>query len=48
MQADLVSVHGSQFGRLDPYDAPESSKIGLVNEKTLLTEEDELLCMRSS
>ena len=41
VQADLVSVHGSQFGRLDPYDAPESSKIGLVNEKTLLTEEDE-------
>lgn len=41
VQSELVSVHGSQFGRLDPYDAPESSKIGLVNEKTLLTEEDE-------
>lgn len=38
---ELVSVQATQFGRLDPYDSPESQKIGLVHERTLLTKETE-------
>lgn len=37
----LISVHGLQFGRLDPYDSPESSKIGKVHHRTILAREDE-------
>lgn len=39
VSSDLVSVQATQFGRLDPYDSPESGKIGLVHERTLLTKE---------
>lgn len=37
----LISVHGLQFGRLDPYDSPESNKIGKVHHRTILAKEDE-------
>lgn len=37
----LISVHGLQFGRLDPYDSPESGKIGKVHHRTILAREDD-------
>jgi DNA-directed RNA polymerase beta subunit/DNA-directed RNA polymerase beta' subunit len=37
----LIGVHGLEFGRLDPYDSPESGKIGIVHHRTLLAKEDE-------
>lgn len=36
----LISVQDLQNGRLDPIDSPESSKIGIVHHRTLLTKED--------
>lgn len=36
----LVSVQDLQNGRLDPIDSPESSKIGIVHHRTILTKED--------
>lgn len=36
----LIGVHGLQFGRLDPYDSPESGKIGKVHHRTMLAKED--------
>lgn len=37
----LIGVHGLQFGRLDPYDSPESGKIGKVHHRTMLATEDD-------
>lgn len=37
---DMRNVQDTQQGRLDPFDAPESSKIGLVHHKTLLADTD--------
>lgn len=37
----LIGVHSLQFGRLDPYDSPESGKIGKVHHRTILAKEDE-------
>lgn len=37
----LVSVQDLQNGRLDPVDSPESSKIGIVHHRTILTKEDD-------
>ena len=36
----LVSVQDLQNGRLDPIDSPESSKIGIVHHRTILTKDD--------
>lgn len=36
----VIGVHGLQFGRLDPYDSPESGKIGKVHHRTILARED--------
>lgn len=36
----LISVQDLQNGRLDPIDSPESSKIGIVHHRTVLTKED--------
>lgn len=37
----LVSVQDLQNGRLDPIDSPESSKIGIVHHRTILTKNDD-------
>lgn len=37
----LVSVQDLQNGRLDPIDSPESSKIGIVHHRTILTKDDD-------
>ena len=38
---DLRKVQDTQLGRTDPIDSPESSKIGLVHERTLMSKETE-------
>lgn len=38
---DLVSVQDLQEGRLDPFDVPESDKVGIVHHKTMLSKTDE-------
>lgn len=38
---EMISVQDTQEGRLDSFDSPESAKIGIVHNKTLLAELDE-------
>lgn len=38
---DMRNVQLTQEGRLDPFDSPESAKIGLVHHKTLLADTNE-------
>ncbi len=38
---EMVAVQDTQEGRLDPFDVPESNKIGSVHHKTVLAECDE-------
>lgn len=37
---DMRNVQDTQQGRLDPFDSPESAKIGLVHHKTVLADTD--------
>lgn len=37
---DLICVQDTQSGRLDSFDAPESSKIGVVHHRTILSRTD--------
>ena len=41
IKEDMIAIQAMQFGRLDPMDQPESSKIGVVHHRTVLSKENE-------